>query len=85
MGRSAKTRGEGREKVIRDARRRKPAQTSEERMLHAAAVYLTERGYTVATISADRVETDGELQMTGSYDFVIRFSGIPPRDNEPAS
>ncbi len=64
--------------MIRDARRRKPAQTNEELMLRAAAAYLTERGYAVATISADRVQTDEDLALDSAYEFVIRFTGTAP-------
>jgi len=43
----------------------------EPRMLHAVASYLTEKGYSVLVISADRVQHGDD----GNYEFVLRFTG----------
>ena len=59
--------------MIRDARRRKPAQTSEERMLHAVAEYLTERGWKILVISANRIQQQPD--EVSNYEFVIKFTG----------
>lgn len=68
--------------MIRDARRRKLPQTNEEQMLRAAAIYLTERGYAVATISADRIQS---CEGKAGFEFVVRFGVLsPPVIEEPA-
>jgi hypothetical protein len=57
--------------------RRQPAQkpaTHEERMLRAAGAYLTERGWSVAVISANRVQRQPDA-LAGNYEFVIKFTG----------
>jgi hypothetical protein len=51
-----------------------PAPTHEERMLRAVGAYLTERGYTVAVISANRVQQQPDA-LANHYEFVIKFTG----------
>lgn len=51
-----------------------PAPTLEERMLRAAAAYLTERGYGVAVISAHRVQQQPDA-LADNYEFVLKFTG----------
>jgi hypothetical protein len=58
-------------------------QTSEERMLHATAAYLTDRGYTIAVISADRVQQQPDA-LASNFEFVVKFTGTARAEVKPS-
>jgi len=59
----------------------------ETKALFAIAKYLEERGWSVAVISADRIQgpvirTVSDLFQVDNYEIIFRFTGSPPLESE---